>query len=84
MKYGEIDNYFKQGLVRNIVNHNLYYMHEKARKMAILIIYLDDLLMTVNNTKNIEWFTQQLINIFKMFQLGSMKFHFQIYLSTFL
>lgn len=84
MKYEEIDNYFKQGLVRNIVNHNLYYMHEEARKMAILIIYIDDLLMRVSNTKNIEWFTQQLINIFKMFQLRSMKFHFQIYLSTFL
>jgi len=84
MKYEGIDNYFKQGLVRNIVNHNLYYMHEEARKMAILITYLDDLLLTVSNTKNIEWFTQQLINIFKMFQLGSMKFHFQIYLSTFL
>jgi hypothetical protein len=39
MKYEEIDNYFKQGLVRNIVNHNLYYMHKEARKMAILIIY---------------------------------------------
>jgi hypothetical protein len=57
MKYEKIDNYFKQGLVRNIVNHNLYYIHKEARKMAILIIYVDDLLLTISNTKKIEWFT---------------------------
>jgi hypothetical protein len=29
-------------------------MHEEARKMAILIIYVDDLLLTISNPKEIE------------------------------
>jgi len=45
------------GLIRNIVNHNLYYIHKEARKMTILIIYVNDLFLTISNTKNIEWFT---------------------------
>jgi hypothetical protein len=84
MKYEEVDNYFKQGLIKKVVNHNPYCMHKEARKMAILIIYVNDLLLTINNPKKIEWFFQQLINIFKTFQLGNMKLHVQINLSTFL
>jgi hypothetical protein len=54
MKYEKIDNYFKKGLVENIVNHNLYCMHKEARKMAILIIYVNNLLLTISNPKKIE------------------------------
>jgi hypothetical protein len=54
MKYEEIDIYFKKGLVENIVNHNLYYMQKEARQIAILIIYVDNLLLTISNAKKIE------------------------------
>ncbi len=84
MKYEEIDIYFKKGLVENIVNHNLYYMQKEARQIAILIIYVDNLLLTISNAKKIEQFTQQLIDIFKMFKLGNMKLNLQINLFAFL
>jgi hypothetical protein len=52
-------------------------MHEDE-KMVILIIYVDDLFVIGNHTKRIEWFVGQLINRFKMFQLGGMEFYFQV------
>jgi hypothetical protein len=55
--YEKIDNYLKQqGLVRSSIDHNLYYMCE-VEKVVILVIYVDDLFLTRNHTKRIEWFT---------------------------
>jgi hypothetical protein len=47
-------------------------------KVVILVIHVDDLLLIRNHTKRIEWITIQLINRFKMSQLGSMELYFQI------
>jgi hypothetical protein len=52
-------------------------MHED-QKVVILIIYVDDLFVIGNHTKRIEWFTEQLINRFKMSKLGGMEFYFQV------
>jgi hypothetical protein len=52
-------------------------MHEDE-KVIILIIYVDDLFVIGNHTKRIEWFAGQLINRFKMSQLGGMEFYFQV------
>jgi hypothetical protein len=52
----------------------MYYMHEDE-KVVILIIYVDDLFVIGNHTKRIKWFAGQLINRFKMSQLGGMEFY---------
>ncbi len=76
--YEEIDNYLKQqGLVKSSMDHNLYYMHEDG-KMVILVIYVDDLFLIGNHTKRIEWIIRQLINRFKIFQLGGMELYLQV------
>jgi hypothetical protein len=76
--YEEIENYLKQqGLVKSSMDHNLYYMHEDG-KVVILVIYVDDLFLIKIHTRRIKWITRQLINRFKMFQLGSMEFYFQV------
>jgi hypothetical protein len=69
--YEEIDNYLKQQrLIRSSMDED--------GKVVILVIHVDNLLLIRNHTKRTKWITIQLINRFKMSQLGSMELYFQV------
>jgi hypothetical protein len=46
--YEKINQYLQtQGLTKNDADHNLYYLQE-GRKMVIIVLYVDDLVIIVN------------------------------------
>lgn len=52
--YARIDLWFtKQGSVRSTTNPNLYYT-KKNNKLIIILLYIDNLLITWNFKKNIK------------------------------
>jgi len=52
-------------------DHNFYFLIE-SEKVIIVIIYVDDLLITGNNTIRIDCLTQQLEIVFEMYMLGNL------------
>jgi hypothetical protein len=53
--YEKIDQYLQtQGLTKNNVDHNLYYLQEDG-KMLIIVLYVDDHLATRDHIEIIHW-----------------------------
>ena len=66
----KIDGVLKSlGLLQSHYNGNLYYLKE-GTKTLLLILYVDDLLVTGDHTERITWLIQQLLNRFEMTNLG--------------
>ncbi len=59
----------EQGLIKSSVNPNMYYK-EKDMKRIIILLYLDDLLLTTNDGKEIKQMQKAFIKNFEMTNLG--------------
>ncbi|CAK9276043.1 unnamed protein product [Sphagnum jensenii] len=57
------------GLQRSNVDCNVYFSHEND-KVVILVLYVDDLLLTRNHSEKIIWLREQLLIASKMIDLG--------------
>jgi len=67
MWYKMIDTYPRgHGLERNKLDHNLYYRNENG-KCVILVLYVDDLLITRSDTLGIKKLQSHLENVFEMY-----------------
>jgi hypothetical protein len=67
--------YFKdQGLLQNDVYHKFYYTLKDGQLM-ILILYVDDLLITRNHMTQIKWIMSQLETKFELINLGYLNFY---------
>jgi Reverse transcriptase (RNA-dependent DNA polymerase) len=58
-------------------DHTLFYKHNQGR-VIILIIYVDDMIITGNDTKEIESLEERLSKEFEMKSLGGLKYFFGI------
>jgi transposase InsO family protein len=66
----KIDRFLKSlGLLQSHYDGNLYYLKEGTQTL-LLILYVDDLLVTGDHTERITWLIQQLLNRFEMTNLG--------------
>jgi Reverse transcriptase (RNA-dependent DNA polymerase) len=54
-------------------DHTLFYKHNQGR-VIILIIYVDDMIITGNDTKEIESLEERLSKEFEMKSLGGLKY----------
>lgn len=76
--YSKIDSYLQhQGLQRNDVNYNMCY-HIEKKKILILILYVDDLLITWNHDSKTQWLITQLEGTFEMSNLGSLPLYLNV------
>lgn len=67
--YEKIDTYLQsQGLYRNDADYNLYFLRN-GTKIVVLILYVDDLLITSNDSEKMAWLKDQLQNRFEMTDL---------------
>jgi hypothetical protein len=70
--YTKIDNFLRQyGLMRNEIDHNLYYKNSNTRVM-IFVLYVDDLLLTESDVAMLTKIELQLEEQFEMSKLGWM------------
>lgn len=68
--YEEIDAYLAdQNWMRSEADHNLYFLHNQG-KIVILLLFVDDLLVTGNDPEMISAVKQQLSTKYKMKDLG--------------
>jgi hypothetical protein len=73
--YGRIDGYLcGSGFKRSESEHTLYVKTDSYSNVLIISLYVDDLLITGNNMKEIESFTHDLEKEFEMTNLGEMKY----------
>jgi hypothetical protein len=61
----------RHSLLYASADNNLYY-HYTSKQIVILILYVDDLLITGNYTSKITWLQQKLQDRFKMSYLGAL------------
>ena len=59
---------------RTEANYSLYYLLEEGG-ITILILYIDDLLVTGSNNSRCTWLRQQLMNKFEMTNLGNASYY---------
>ncbi|KAL3691463.1 hypothetical protein R1sor_005114 [Riccia sorocarpa] len=70
--YERIDTFLQeQGLSRSLADYNLYFLHENGKRL-FLILYVDDLLLTGDNTARIKLLIAQLQTTFEMSKTGTM------------
>jgi hypothetical protein len=71
--YSRIDEHLHLGFVKSFSESTLYVKHNEAN-ILIISLYVDDLLMTGNNTNLVEKFKQETMEVFEMTDLGLMTF----------
>lgn len=72
--YRRIDSFFSRiGLTRSLSNANLYLFFEEGKVMA-LILYVDDLIMTVSHSKKISPVQELLQKEFKTTDMGTLHY----------
>ena len=57
-------------------DHTMFYRHIGERKVAILIIYVDDIILTGNDNKDLERLKKVLVKEFEIKDLGDLKYFF--------
>jgi hypothetical protein len=62
------------GMQRTEVDYSLYYLLEQGG-VTILILYVDDLLITGSNSSRCKWLQQQLMNKFEMTNLRNASYY---------
>ncbi|KAL3700258.1 hypothetical protein R1sor_018280 [Riccia sorocarpa] len=76
--YTKVDAFLRStGLQRSSADHNLYSLHE-AGQTVLVLLYVDDLLVTGSHLPKIRWVISQLANRFEMSELGSLKNYLRI------
>ncbi|KAG7599301.1 Integrase catalytic core [Arabidopsis suecica] len=72
--YGRIDGYFiKNGFVRSI-NDAALYVKKTSKEIMVVSLYVDDIIVTGSNIKEIEQFKEEMKNEFEMTDLGELSY----------
>lgn len=72
--YSKVDHYLcSQGLQKSSADANLYF-HESQGKLTLLLLYVDDVYLTGNDTVHIELIRQAIQTEFEMSDLGLLSF----------
>jgi hypothetical protein len=72
MWFQKIDAFlFKVGMSRTEADYTLYYMRDDGG-ITLLILYVDDLLLTGSNRSKLQWLKVQLQSMFEMSNLGNL------------
>jgi len=80
--YSHIDNYFNEsGFKRCKSEPTLYVKHQGKVDMLIVVLYVDDLILTKSNTKMIEEFKKYMMNKYEMSDMGLLHYflHIELY-----
>eukprot|EP01018_Ginkgo_biloba_P029270 Gb_13694 [translate_table: standard] len=73
--YSRIDDYFiSSRFTRCESDYSLYVKHEDG-EILVVILYVDDLIITVNNTSQINYLKKQLSEAFEMSDLGLLHYY---------
>ena len=62
------------GFHQSQANHTMFYKHSKEGKVAILIVYVDDIILTSDDVVELERLKRKLANDFKIKDLGMLKY----------
>ncbi|KAG7640275.1 Zinc finger CCHC-type superfamily [Arabidopsis suecica] len=72
--YGRIDGYFiKNGFERSI-NDAAFYVKKTSKEILVVSLYVDDIIVTGSNVKEIERFKEEMKNEFEMTDLGELSY----------
>ena len=66
------------GYAQSNGDHSLFYKHNKDGKTTILVIYVDDIIITGSDTEERIFLEQTLMNEFAIKNLGRMKYFLSI------
>ncbi len=67
-------------MIKSGANPNIYYLHQE-RQILIVMLYIDDLIIIGNLKEKIVWLPVQLVNKFKMTNLGQLRHYLSIHFS---
>ena len=62
------------GFLQSQADHTIFYKHSKDGKVAILIVYVDDIILTGNNETELAVLKQKLAKEFQIKDLGILKY----------
>jgi hypothetical protein len=72
--YNKVDSYLlSQGLKKSKADYNLYF-HDDHGKLTLLILYVDDVYLTGNNTEHIALIRSEIKQAFEMSDLGLLSY----------
>jgi hypothetical protein len=73
--YSRIDSFFQNlGLQRSKEDPNLYFSHKNG-KHTIILLYVDDIIITGNDDKNIQHLKHHMMTSFRMTDLGNASYY---------
>eukprot|EP00253_Pinus_taeda_P002861 PITA_02861 len=73
--YVKIDSFFyEKGFMRNKNDPNLYIKEDEGKNVALISVYVDDLIITGNACKLIEEIKNQLSHVFEVKDLGELHY----------
>ena len=62
------------GFLQSQANHTLFYTHSKEGKVAVLIVYVDDIILTEDDCEQLENLKKFLVKDFEIKDLGNLKY----------
>ncbi|RVW83231.1 Retrovirus-related Pol polyprotein from transposon RE1 [Vitis vinifera] len=72
--YMEIPPGFEESMAKNQADHTLFVKKSHARKMAILIVYVDDIILSGNDMEELQNLKKYLSEEFEVKDLGNLKY----------
>ena len=62
------------GYTQSQADHTMFYKHSDEGKVAILIVYVDDIVLTKDDCSELERLNRRLVKEFKIKDLGTLKY----------
>ena len=62
------------GFLQSQVDHTLFYMHSKEGKVEVLIVYVDDIILTWDDYEELENLKKFMAKEFEIKDLGNLKY----------
>ena len=62
------------GMLRNTIDHSVFYHHNSSRQCIYLVVYVDDIVITGNDQDGIQKLKQHLFTQFQTKDLGKLKY----------
>ena len=66
------------GYIHSQANHTLFYKHSANNKIAILIVYVDDIILTGDDNLALKILKEKLAQVFEIKELGLLTYFFGI------
>lgn len=62
------------GYCQSLVDHTMFYNHGREGRVATLIVYVDDIVMTDDDSEELERLKKRLVADFEIKDLGTLKY----------